>query len=70
MADELSELVVPEVEALGVGGSETLDGGGPAHLHAHQLMRDPERRREVDVELHPLAHDRRDAVLGDAEIAA
>ena len=70
MADELTELVMPEVEALGVGRGETLDGGRAAQLHAHQLVSDPQGGREVHVQLDPLAHHGRDTVLGDAEVAA
>ena len=51
LTDELSKLVVPEVEALGVGGGEALYGGSPAQCHAHQLVCDPQRRREVHIEL-------------------
>ena len=51
LTDELSKLVVPEVEALGVCGGEALYGGSPAQCHAHQLVRDPQRRREVHIEL-------------------
>ena len=51
VTDELSKLVVPEVEALGVGCGEALYGGRPAQCHSYQLVRDPQRRREVHIEL-------------------
>ena len=51
LTDELAKLVVPEVEALGVCGGEALYGGSPAQCHAHQLVCDPQRRREVHIEL-------------------
>ena len=68
MTDELSILVVPEVESLGVGRGETLDGGHTTELHAHQLMRDPEGGREVDIQLDTLAHTRGNRVLCNTQV--
>ena len=70
MTDELSIFVVPEVESLGMGGGETLDGGHAPQLHAHQLVSDPEGGREVDIELDPLADTGWDTVLGNTQVDA
>ena len=68
LSDELSILVVPEVETLGMSCSETLDVRHAPQLHPHQLVSDPERGRKVNIQLHSLAHTRGNIVLGDAEI--
>ena len=70
LVDELSELVVPEVQGLRVGRSEALDGGLCSQLHPNQLVSDPQRGREVHVQLDPLADAGRHVVLADTEVGA
>ena len=70
LVDELSELVVPEVERLWVGRSETFYGGHPAQGDTHQLVGDPQGGREVNVELDPLADHRGHVVLTNTQVGA
>ena len=70
LVDELSELIVPEVERLGVGSSETFYSGHSAQGDPHQLVSDPQGGREVNVELDPLAHHRGDVVLTNTQVGS
>ena len=49
LTDELAIFVMPEVQTLGMGSSETFYGGHTSQFHAHQLVSYPESGREVNI---------------------
>ena len=70
LVDELSQLVVPEVERLWMSGRETFYGGHPAQRDPNQLVGDPEGGREVDIELDSLAHHGGHVVLTNTKVSS
>ena len=61
---------MPEVERLGVSGRETFYGGRPTERDPNQLVGDPEGGREVNIELHSLAHHGGHVVLTNTEVSS
>ena len=70
LVDELSELVVPEVERLGMSSCETFYSGHPAQRDADQLVGDPQGWGEVNIQLYSLAHHRRHVVLTNTQVGS
>ena len=68
LTDELTKLVMPEVETLGMSSSETFNVGHTPQLHPHQLMSDPQGGWEVHIQLHSLTDTGGHVVLGNTEI--
>ena len=68
LTDELTIFVMPEVQTLGMGSSETFYGGHASQFHAHQLVSYPESGGEVNIQLDSFAHWGWNIVLGNAEI--